>query len=178
MTEVLKNLIKQPYWVITLILGVSLVVSTCISLDKNHYWITHSPNTYILVVFGSALIVLSIVAFAASLILPIFLRRDDSGGLDLRRVRETDGYLWTRVDDCEIRIKYGRVEECVHTSEAVVVLPCNEYFDDECINDRRSALGAYINRIFEGQFSSFSSLIREECSRKLGMGTQQKKDRT
>jgi hypothetical protein len=55
------------------------------------------------------------------------------------------------------------------------VLPCNEYFDDECAGDTKSALGAYVNRMFQGRVSDFVSLMKSECKRKLGDGTQQQK---
>jgi len=52
--DVLKALIKQPYWVIALILGVALVVFPCVTVDKDYHWTTHPPNTSLLVVVGVA----------------------------------------------------------------------------------------------------------------------------
>ena len=62
-------------------------------------------------------------------------------GLDLSRVREVNGTLAAFVAGCEIRVVNGRIEQyALH--ETVVVLPCNEYFDDRCVDDMKSALGA------------------------------------
>jgi hypothetical protein len=50
-------------------------------------------------------------------------------GLDLRRVKESHGIIWTMVSGCEIRVVTGRIEEYPIDSDTVMVLPCNEYFD-------------------------------------------------
>jgi hypothetical protein len=44
----------------------------------------------------------------------------------------------------------------------VIALPANEYFDDECINDTDSALGAYIQKTFEHQVRDIEKLIIEK----------------
>jgi hypothetical protein len=102
--------------------------------------------------------------------------KDEAGsGVDLARVKESKGALWTRVSGCEIRVVTGRVEEYEGAPGFAVVLPCNEYFDDRCVDDTRSALGAYANRAFEGQVEAFVSLMKDECKKKLGPGIEQQK---
>jgi len=100
---------------------------------------------------------------------------DIGGGLDLTRVRESNGVLSTNVGGCEIRVVSGRIEEQAGKAGAAVVLPCNEYFDDRCAGDTRSALGAYVNRMFEGRVAEFISLMKDECRRRLGPGVEQQK---
>jgi CAP12/Pycsar effector protein, TIR domain len=105
-------------------------------------------------------------------------RSEDSrigSGLDLTRVKEAGGAMWTTVGGCEIRVANGRIEECPIESKTVVVLPCNEYFDDECARDTRSALGAYVNKMFAGRVDEFISLSVDECRRRLGPGNEQQK---
>jgi hypothetical protein len=103
-------------------------------------------------------------------------RADDVGaGLDLTRVKERDGVLWTTVEGCEIRIVEGRIEDHVCEAGVVIALPCNEYFDDRCVGDTKSALGAYVNRVFEGQTAAFVSLMKNECQKKFGKGVEQQK---
>ena len=60
-------------------------------------------------------------------------------------------------------------------NSSAIVLPCNEYFDDECARDPKSALGAYVNCIFCDQVDAFISLCKEEAKRRLGVGTEQQK---
>ena len=96
-------------------------------------------------------------------------------GLELTRVKERDGVTWTTVGGCEIRVVNGRLEDYPPESTTVVVLPCNEYFDDECTYDRNSALGAYVNNVFKGQVDAFISLSKDECRRRFGEGVEEQK---
>lgn len=56
-----------------------------------------------------------------------------------------DGFR-ASVGASEISIVTGRIEDYPVGPEKVVVLPCNEYFEDHCTSDTRTALGMYINR--------------------------------
>jgi hypothetical protein len=72
-------------------------------------------------------------------------------GVDLSRVKESDGALSTMVGDCEIRVVTGRIEDQAHMPGSAIALPSNEYFDDECVRDPRSALGAYVGGSLKGR---------------------------
>lgn len=76
---------------------------------------------------------------------------------------------------CEIRVVYGRTGDYAHKAGTIVVLPCNEYFDDLCAADSKSALGAYVARAFDGQTTEFVALVQDECQKKLGEGVQRQK---
>jgi len=174
--KALQELTKQPYWVITLILGVALIASPCVTLDKEYHWATHPPNTLWLVAVGSVLLVLSTVSFGYTLVSKRAAETVDVGaGLDLTRVKEGDGVMWTLVSGCEIRVVEGRIEDYLPEEGTAIVLPCNEYFDDRCVDDPRSALGAYVNRVFEGQATAFNSLVKSESRKKLGSPKEQQK---
>ena len=176
MLGVLKALVKQPYWVIALVLGVVLVAFPCVTIDKYNHWTPHSPSTFVPVVVGIGLLLLSSVGFGLTLLLKRATNADDVGaGLDLTRVNESNGVLWTIVSGCEIRVVHGRIEDYAHETGPAIVLPCNEYFDDRCVGDTRSALGAYVNRAFDGQAAEFASLVKDECKKKLGPRVQQQK---
>lgn len=176
MIDAFKELLKQPYWVIALILGVGLVTFPCITIDKDYHWVTHSPNPFLPVVVGIVMLLLSSVSFAFTLLSKRSANADNVGaGLDLTRVKESKGVLWTTVGRCEIRIVEGRIQDHVCEAGVAVVLPCNEYFDDRCTGDTKSALGAYVNRVFEGQVAAFISLMKDECRKKLGTGVEQQK---
>lgn len=96
-------------------------------------------------------------------------------GLDLSRVRERGDVLWTSVNGCEVQVVNGRIEDYSAEDTTTVVLPCNEYFDDKCAYDTKSALGAYVNKVFEGQVDAFVSCSKDECRKRLGPGTEQQK---
>jgi hypothetical protein len=127
------------------------------------------------VVVGVALLLLSSGAFIFTLVRKDKADADALGGLDLKRVRDSNGVLSTNVSGCEIRVINGQIEECPQDAGTAVVLPCNEYFDDHCVSDTRSALGAYASRVFDGQKAEFVALIRDECRRRLAPGVVEQK---
>ncbi|HEV2450686.1 MAG TPA: macro domain-containing protein [Streptosporangiaceae bacterium] len=45
-------------------------------------------------------------------------------------------------------------------SRGVIALPANEYFDDECVSDTHSALGAFVQRRLGGDVEDFVRRIR------------------
>jgi hypothetical protein len=173
MTKTFTALMKQPYWVIALILGVLLVAGPSLTIDKSYLWYTHPPTTYVPVVIGICLLILSAAAFGYSTFSKPIV--DIGSGVDLARVKEAKGAFWTKVSGCEIRITNGRIEDYAGTAGIAVVLPCNEYFDDRCVDDTRSALGSYVNRAFDGQTAEFVSLMKNECRNRFGPGTEQQK---
>ena len=69
----------------------------------------------------------------------------------------------------------GLLQDFAFESDSAVVLPCNEYFDDECASDTKSSLGAYVNRAFDGSVDEFVAFVKNECREKLGPATSQQK---
>jgi hypothetical protein len=172
--ELAKTLLKQPFSVIALILGVLLVVLPYVQIDKDNHLTSHPRTSDMPVGVGIALLVVAAIAFA----LTVREKRKDTGaaaGLDLSKVKEKDGEMSTCVSGCEIRVVQGLLENFASESDGVVVLPCNEYFDDKCAGDTKSSLGAYVNRAFEGSVDEFVSLVKNECREKLGPATSQQK---
>ncbi len=172
--DALKALLKQPYWVIALVFGVALVSFPCLTVDTDYHLTSHPPTTLLPVVLGIALLVLSSTAFGFTLQAKRTSGANALGGLDLKRVTEANGALWTNVRGCRIQVLNGGIEEYRHEPGAAIVLPCNEYFD-RCVGDMKSSLGAYVNRTFEGQVAAFASLIKDECRKKMGAGVAPQK---
>jgi O-acetyl-ADP-ribose deacetylase (regulator of RNase III) len=96
-------------------------------------------------------------------------------GLDPTLVTENDGVVSATISGWNVNPVTGRIEDFSATEQTVIVLPCNEYFDDECAFDKRSALGAYVNRTFPGRTQEFMSKVKAECQVRLGPGTQREK---
>ena len=94
---------------------------------------------------------------------------------DASRVSESNGELRTNVGNCEICIVNGRIEQYEAKPGSVVALPCNEYFDDRCTADSRSALGIYVAHHFGDRASAFSALVQGGCRTKFTRGTNQQK---
>jgi hypothetical protein len=178
MTDVVKELFKQPFWLIALIVGIVLIVYPTLTIDNGN-WSSQPPKTFLPVYVGLGLLLLSPVAFWLNLREKRTSKSQDIGtGLDLTRVKERDGVLWTSVSGCEIHVSQGRIENLSFDSGTAIVLPCNEYYDDLCVRDSRSALGAYAKKAFEGQIDDFSSLIINEAAQQLGPSVEYKKTLT
>lgn len=176
MLNALKTLFEQRFWTIALVLGAVLTMAPCVTVDEHYHWSTHSPSTAPLFVVGVVLLGVSILAFGFALWTKHKTHGEIGAGLDLTRVKESDGTIWTTVSGCEIRVISGRLEEQNPGPGTAFVLPCNEYFDDECAGDTNSALGAYVNRQFDGQVDEFIALLGQECRKKLKPTEQQKTD--
>jgi Domain of unknown function (DUF6430) len=177
MKDVFAALLKQPYWVIALFLGLLLIGAACTTVDKDNHLNTHGPTTYWLIGPGVFALVLSTVGLGFHL-WQTRSSDDSDAGLDMRRVKEGNGALWTTVSGCEIRVVNGRIEDCPQEPGLTVVLPCNEFFDDRCASDTKSALGSYVHRVFKGQADEFLALMRRESRKQLGQSQEQQKTNT
>jgi len=88
------------------------------------------------------------------------LTREPSTMFDESLVRGIRGSLAIRLGSADLTVRFGRIE--TYDAEApgsVVALPANEFFDDDCINDTGSSLGAYIQHAFRGQVPELARLV-------------------
>lgn len=60
-----------------------------------------------------------------------------------------------------VNVLLGRIEECEPEDDGLVALPANEFFDDECIHDERSTLGAFMQRHYPERIHEVQSLVKE-----------------
>jgi Thoeris protein ThsA, Macro domain len=157
-----------------LVLGVLLVALPYLQIDKDYHLTTHSRTSVLPVVVGVALLSLGTIAFGLILWVKRQTDKEASAGLDFTRVKENKGGMWTIVSGCEIHVIDGLLQDFNSEPGTTIVLPCNEYFDDECAGDTKSALGAYVNRVFDGQVEAFVSLVKNAC-KGLGPGSMQQK---
>jgi hypothetical protein len=66
-----------------------------------------------------------------------------------------------------INIVFGRIEAIeIDTQESLIILPSNEFFDAECINDRKSALGAFVQTRYPNLTLDIQKLIERELEKK------------
>jgi hypothetical protein len=176
MMGALKTLMKQPFWVITLLIGVALVTLPCVTVDRDFHMQSHPPTTYWLLGVGLVLVLLSALAYGFALVIGPTAAAEGGADPSLAAVRELKGDLWTKISNCEIRVTYGRIESCEIHPGTAVVLPCNEYFDERSMRDRRTSLGSYVARKFDGQIAQFVELVGSECRNQLSGIEQQKTD--
>lgn len=61
----------------------------------------------------------------------------------------------------KVEVKLGFIESFLTDEPAsVVALPANEYFDDDCIKNTTSALGAYVGRAYGSSLDAFIGEVR------------------
>ena len=96
---------------------------------------------------------------------------------DTRRVQSIPNGYCVNLGRMRIKVILGRIEKLDCSDEAcMVALPANEFFDDDCIHDSRSALGAFVQHHFKGKVADIQALVRavlandptEEVSKKPG----------
>lgn len=114
-----------------------------------------SPPAYGLLAFAGVLL------FAA---LFFFVRPPHAQGRYRAKVIADDNEISVCIGQGRIAITWGRLEEVSEADRdsVLVVLPANECFDDECINDSRSALGAFVQKRLQNDQTAFQSALATE----------------
>lgn len=80
---------------------------------------------------------------------------------DASRVRNIPNGYCVSLGEMTINVILGRIEDSDCSDECcMVALPANEFFDDECIHDSRSALGAFMQHHFKGKIPEIQTLVR------------------
>ena len=161
---------NQKYPVILGALGFLLTIVSYFEVeDITKLQISRSTSPiYPLYLLGIILIIISVILYISEQVDSFqVLGKVSSGWLKLGRVRRIDSSLNAVVDQSVINIIFGRIE-VVATDDidaALVVLPANEFFDDECIHDKHSALGAFIQAEYPNQTGEIQFLINKELEK-------------
>lgn len=80
---------------------------------------------------------------------------------DINRVRKTTNGYRTSLGEMVIKVSLGRIEEFDCSGEdCLVALPANEFFDDDCIHDFNSALGAFMQNHFKENIPGIQALVK------------------
>jgi O-acetyl-ADP-ribose deacetylase (regulator of RNase III) len=112
------------------------------------------------------LLVVGIGLIGVSMAPGVFTWRTSRGsaGTQVSIARSKDS-VSTKIGQNSITVVLGRLETAAKdSSSSLIVLPANEYFDDQCINDPRSALGAFVQLRFPGRTSEFKEAIATKLS--------------
>jgi len=81
----------------------------------------------------------------------------DNDSSSVRRI--PNGYC-VNLGRMVIKVVLGRIEECECDEAAMVALPANEFFDDDCIHDAGTTLGAFMQHHFKGSIPDIQALVR------------------
>lgn len=78
-------------------------------------------------------------------------------------ISETPGAFSLQLGRAKVSVEIGRIQDYQPgDSQTVIALPANEYFDDECISDTHSSLGAFVQHHFGGNIDDFVRQVRAE----------------
>lgn len=76
---------------------------------------------------------------------------------------EWPGEISVKLTRTSVCVAVGRIQNYRSTdTQMVVALPANEYFDDECISDTNSSLGAFVQHHFKDSVTNFVQQVRAE----------------
>lgn len=165
MWAAIKEMFRTSGDRLCLVFGVAFVAMSFASLSLGDKWIfalTASPNWFLLLIGLALLVGWALQAFLLSLL--------TGPGRPRHRVRRTGAGLRIELPaDRWIEVIPGSIQEQASADQHTgVVLPANTAFDDECISDKRSALGAFATRHFSKTAAEIHALIRAELARALG----------
>lgn len=131
MKDYILALLKESFEKIIMVMGFLLICgSFCKYNTTEKFHIDAIPNNYL---FISGWIII-----AVGFCLFLFLNKTGNRKYKLKRS------LTLHTNNIEFTIKYDTIENSTGSVETAVILPANTMLDDECINDKRSALGAFI----------------------------------
>lgn len=152
-----KILETQKYPVVALLLGFLLIlvgVADIQEIQKMKLTL-RADFEYTLIIIGGGLLVLSFI---------IQIVDNPNNKLFFwGRVKRNEHGFHINVNEVTVNVVFGRIEEKSDSfSDSAIVLPANEFFDDDCIDDKKSALGAYINSKFLNQVEQVKDRIKNE----------------
>jgi hypothetical protein len=78
--------------------------------------------------------------------------------------RATNGPAVAHIGRASVEMTFGRIEDYCSDTTFVVALPSNEYFDDDCLTDIRSSLGAFARVAYGNRIDTFLSQVRKELA--------------
>jgi antiphage defense system Thoeris ThsA-like protein len=137
-------------------------------LDLKQLRIERIEPIYAATAIGAILVFLSAALFV--------LQEDILPIVRLRHTKKLKNGYTARMGTTEIDIEFGRIEEVITTTpHDIVLLAANEFFDDECIDDMRSSLGAFAIAKFGPRLHEFKSLVRSELRRREQLTAQKEK---
>ena len=158
---------KQKLPIILTIIGFFLTIISYFDVtDIAKLQISRTNNpiypTYIL---GVVLILIAISLYIIEEdLLTILFSRNTLGWTKLGKVIKLEKGFGAKFRESEVNIIFGRIESLENSDfeRTLIVLPANEFFDEDCIKDKRSSLGAFIQEKYPNQTEKIQLLIKEK----------------
>jgi hypothetical protein len=138
-------LAKLKYPSLVALLGFLLILVSYFDVDLKALQFHQHSAIYPTLVLGVILILCSFFVYG--------IENDAFPLVRLRHTRKiNDGYE-ASMGKTKVRVIFGRIEQVeIPSKHGTVALPANEYFDDDCIADKKSSLGAFMIEKFPGNY--------------------------
>ncbi|MHB8104969.1 MAG: macro domain-containing protein [Dehalococcoidales bacterium] len=149
--ENIKSALYAPILNITLISGLVLVILSFMNLDGiDKISFTASPR-WIMFIFGVVLVLG---------VLTLFIITREEVKIN-KKIKIKNG-LTIKLNSTIVNLKIGKIQDITGmTSTDGIVLPANTTFVDDCITDKRSALGAFMLEHYPDKISEVTKTFLE-----------------
>ena len=159
MFDFLKDVKEIKFHVLVAVLGFVLIIVSFFKIeDITKLQITPNASPiYATLSIGVLLILVSLVSYLLS---------EDS--IELRwlnpnKIEKRDNGYIVHLGKATLNTIYGRIENCDLDDSSAIALPANEFFDNECVSDKKSSLGAFIHSKFPNQIKEIQELLCEKA---------------
>jgi len=144
------------------VVGAFLVLVACFKVDdiKRLSLTPLASPTYPVFAVGVVLILSALVGVG----IPALRSGRDPALASTRHITTGTDTVGARIGQNQLSVRFGHLEEIADLANSLVVLPANEFFDDACINDARSALGAFVQSRFPGRTKEFEVAVGSELA--------------
>lgn len=151
---------KQSFLVILLVIGLLLIVLSIFDPKDITKLQVEVRTSYVwpAMLIGIVLSLVSLLLYGQE--------RTILGWFNDVSVKGNSNTLQAKFLQSRVNIHFGKIQDLASELDtSLIVLPANEYFDDECINDDKSSLGAYIQNKFPNLTINIEGLIKEELKK-------------
>lgn len=157
-----KALLKAPARTLLLLAAVVCVLLSLFEkVDKEGWRVAPRHDVFW---WGLGIGTLFVLAAAFSFLIPWWLEHRWLGAASAGVQQHGDGWR-CRVGQTDVVVRFGRLEDVAAVAEdAIVLLPANEFFDDACVTDSKSTLGAFAKRHFDGREPRLLDEVRQRLA--------------
>ncbi len=149
----IKELLKQGTDRLLIGFGAVLIFLSLFRLiDIKKLDLQPQPPSYLTLVLGILFVIAGIGFHLVEAGIPVGLWRSGIA-------KESNGCL-VRIGQADIAVVFGQLENAaLQHQDAIVLLPANEFFDDECMQDSKSSLGAFVLKHLGGRIHELRELL-------------------
>lgn len=155
------KILKEKYHILLLFLGSIIIVLSIIDRLSTSELKTKSASliNYPILIVGVLMVLVSLIIVLSQE--SFFFKKHHKKISTLENNSKSISF-----GKSKIIVRTGKIEKTNISANLAIILPANEYFDDECINDNRSSLGAFIQSHYPNQELKIKELINNELKEK------------